>query len=287
MNVAQKEAKTLRRWNQLTDFITILCWTAHASNGRPQSIVMLSEPGEGKTELLERFRPNRHLAFYSDATYRTVLTVLGDAMRGERTHLVITEFQKVIARRKEVAASTLAIVLQAMEEGVFRVGFGPHDKDYQGARMGMFAATTLTSLHKNPFMVLDLAMNSRAYFVDARGTREELMEIERRIAQGDVRALKPVVLKGLPPKPIPVAIPVVHAQAVREWVREMERARVKTYGLRTYSRFLHTLRGVALKNGRQKVNKSDMDELYTFRRLWLDVPPLPEEIGVAQDAAKS
>ena len=274
----RKEARTLKRWNQLTDFIRILCWTAHASNGRPQSIVMLSEPGSGKTELLERFRPNPHLAFYSDATYRTVVSVLGEASRGmKKTHLVITEFQKVIARRKAVSDNTLAIVLQAMEEGVHRVGFGPHDKDFHGARLGLFAATTLTSLHKNPFMVLDLAMDSRAFFVDARGTRDELMEIERRIAEGDARALSPIVLKGLPEKPLKVEIPKAHATTIRGWVREMESQKVKVYGLRTFGRFLHTLRGVVLKEGRDVARKVDVEELYSFKKLWLDAPPMPEE----------
>lgn len=273
------DGRALRRWAQLSEFIEILCWTGHAKNGRPQSIVMVSDPGEGKTELLERFRPNSHLAFYSDATYRTVLTVLKESVRHERTHLVITELQKLIARRKEVSASALAIILQAMEEGVHKVGFGPFEADFQGARMGMLAATTLASLHKNPFMVTDLAMDSRAYFVDARGTRDELLEIERRIAAGDVRALKPIVLKGVPAKPIDVHIPEVHATAVRSWIREMEAMKVRTYGLRTFGRFLHTLRGVALRNGRDKVNRYDVEELYQFKRLWLNAPPLPAEQG--------
>lgn len=273
----------LTRWNQLTAFIEILSWTGYAKNGRPQSIVMLSDPGEGKTELLERFRPNPHLAFYSDATYRTVLTVLKDAMHHKRTHLVVTELQKLIARRKDVSASALTIILQAMEEGVYRVGFGPYEEDFQGARMGLLGATTLYSLHKNPFMVADLAMDSRAYFVDARGTKEEQHEIEKRIANGDRRALKPVILRDVPAKPIDVRIPPAMAHAVRPWLREMEAAKVRTYGLRTYGRFLHTLRGVALKNGRDVVKRSDVEELYQFRALWLKAPPLPSTPAGAGD----
>lgn len=265
-------AKVLRRWNELTDFIRMLAWTGFAKNGRPQSLFMLAEPGEGKTELLERFRANPHLSFYSDLTMRTVITALRDVQRGKVTHVVVTEFQKVIARRKNVAGSTLAILLQAMEEGVFRVGFGPQEHNLGGSRLGILAATTVTSMRQNPYLVTELAMDSRAYFIDASGSRAELMEIERRIAAGDTSALRPVIMR-MPSRAVDVIIPESLGTKVRHWVREMEQAKIRTYGVRTYTRFLHTLRGCALMNGRTKVNTADLEQLYAFRRFWLEPSP--------------
>lgn len=267
--------RTLRRWNQLTDFIEIICWTAHVKDGRPQSIVLVSDPGEGKTQLLERFRPNTQLAFYSDATYQTVLTVLKECKRGVRSHLVLTELQKITARKKDVAMGTLSVIMQAMEEGVNKVAFGPYEEDFHGVRMGLIAATTLSGLHRNPAIVTELQMDSRSYFIDARGSRDELMEIERRIAVGDMRALKPIVLKDIPVKPIDVFIPEAQATVVRGWMREMEAAKVPTYKLRTYWRALYTLKGVVLKNQRQRATRADVEELYAFKRLWLNLPPMP------------
>ncbi len=268
---------TLRRWNQLTDFMRIICYTGFVANGRPQSVFLCSEPGEGKTELLDRFRVNPFLAYYSDATYRTVLTVLGDAMQRKRTHMVLTEFQKIIARKKQVADNTLSIILQAMEEGIWKIGYGPTERDFRGTRVGVLAATTVTSLIKNPYMVKELAIHSRAYFVDARGTVAELREIERRIVAGDTSALKPVVIRKLPAKPVTIEVPERIGSICRSWVREMEDAHVPVFGLRTLSRFLHTLRGVALMNGHDVATRSDADELYTFKNLWLQPPPMPVE----------
>lgn len=267
---------TLRRWNQLSNFIRLICYTGFVKNGRPQSVILVAEPGEGKTELLERFRPNAFLGYYSDMTMRTVISELKKAARGQTTHIVCTELQKVIMRKKAVAESTLTIILQAMEDGVHRVGYGPVMHDLHGARMGLLAATTVTSVRKNPFIVSDLAMDSRCYMIDAKGTREEILEIERRIAEGDVSALKPIAISA-PTEPIKVEIAPKLAHKMREWVQEMHRKQIRTYGVRTFSRFMHTIRGVALSEGRDVVKQSDLDHLYTFKNLWLDLPVLPED----------
>jgi hypothetical protein len=138
-------------------------------------------------------------------------------------------------------------------------------------------------MNENPYLIADLAMDSRAYFIDARGTVEEIEEIKRRIAAGDARALFPQRLRKLPEKPVMVHIPEPLALKVNDWIKEMEDRRVRVYGVRTYTKFLHTLRGVALMNGRESVKKEDLDYFYTFRRLWLELPPMPDEEGTKQE----
>lgn len=263
----------LKRWKELSSFLEILLYTGWVSNGRPMSAFLIAEPGEGKTTLLERFRGNTQIDYYSDLTYRTLITILKDAARGKRTHVCCTEFQKIIMRRASVANSTLTIMLQAMEEGVFKVGFGPQEHDCFGARLGVFAATTVTSVQKNPTLITELAMDSRAYFIDATSTEAEIQEIESRIVRGDESALKPITINA-PTKKVHVDVPEAVGQRVRKWVREMEEERIRTYGARTLMRFLHTLRGVALKNGRDVVRRADEDELYTYRDLWMKPPGL-------------
>lgn len=270
----------LRRWNQLSRFLQLMAHTGFVSNGRPQSVVLVAEPGSGKTELLERlsnyFLPNGHLAYYSDMTFRTVIDVLKLASRGQVTHVVLPEFQKIIARKKAVAESTLAIMLQMMEEGVHTVAYGPRTIDLKGARAGILAATTVTSLRKNPYLISDLAIDSRAFFIDATGTRDELLEIERRIAVGDVRSLRKLRLT-LPDRKVHVDVPAKVGLTMREWVREMEKGLVRTYGTRTFTKFMHTIKGVALADGSDVVKPRHLDEFYTFRNLWLSPPPMPDD----------
>jgi len=270
----RRSVKALARWQQLTEFLTIMLWTGHVANGRPQSCFLLSGPGHGKTELLERFRHNPQLSYWSDITTIPLIKVLKDVPRG-RTHIVVTEFQKIIARKQTVSSGVLALILQMMEEGVYRVGFGPRDIDLGGARLGVLAASTVSSVRKNPYLISDLAMDSRAYFVDARATDDELEEIKKRIAMGDVSALKPIIIKT-PDRKVDVMIPEAVAHFVRGWDKEMTELGVRVYGLRNYTRFLDTLKGVTLMNGRQKATREDADYLYSFKSLWLNPPPLPE-----------
>lgn len=279
--VPRRRRAPLRRWSQLRDFIRIIAYTGFAKNGRPQSVFLVGEPGHGKTELVNLFRKNQHIAFYSDMTMMTLLACLKQVQRGKITHIALPEFQKVIARRAAVSKNMLALLLEAMEEGVHTVGFGPQTHNLEGARIGVIAATTVRSMEQNPYLVSDLAMDSRAYFIDGRGTIEEVEEIKRRIAHGDMSSLKEQEIKHIPKKPVIVTIPEKIALGVNDWIKEMEEERIRVYGLRTYTRFLHTLRGVALMNERATVTRDDMDYLYSFRRLWLEPPPLPDEMGNA------
>ena len=279
--VPRRRRSPLKRWFQIRDFLKIICCTGFAKNGRPQSVFLVGEPGHGKTELVNLFRGNKSIAFYSDMTMLTLIAALKQSSRGRIAHVALPEFQKVIARRKAVAENTLALMLEAMEEGVHTVGFGPQNYDLEGARLGIIAATTVRSMDQNPYLISDLAMDSRAYFIDARGTVEEIEEIKKRIAHGDNSALKPQLLKHAPTKPVNVFVPPTIALAVNRWIEEMEAEKVRTYGVRTYTRFLHTLRGVAIMNGRDRVQRVDMEYLYTFKRFWLEPPPLPDDKGNA------
>lgn len=284
--MVRERAGTLRRWNLLTDFITFLLWSAQAKNGKPQSLILVSEPGEGKTELLGRFALNAGAKYLSDLTYRTIISVLrNDVADGPVTHVVCTEFQKVISRRRSVAESTCTFMLQTMDEGIGVVGFGPQTHDCrmpngEPSRLGWLVATTMTSLAKNPYIIVELAMDSRAYVVDFTATQAELAEIERRMVVGDQSALKKVTLKKLPEGEKPtVDIPPNVSKVARGWVEEMRQKYVRVYGVRTLARFLNTLRGVALANGDTTVKMAHAEELYEFRELWLKPPKLKKDDG--------
>lgn len=261
-------------WRRLANFVRLLIWSGAVEGGRPQSIFLLSEPGQGKTELLERFRVNSRLEFFSDVTYQRLLPVLKQAQFGRVSHVVITEFQKIIARRRAIAESTIALCMQAMEEGVYQVGYGPVSRDFQGARFGLLAASTVRSIENHPYLITELALDSRAYFVDARSSEEEIIELERLITEGDRSLLAPIKI-DLPDRRVRVDIPKPEGYALMEWVEEMRRTKgVRTYNARTLNRFRHTVAGVALSYGCDVVHRRHLDELYEYREYWLRGLPL-------------
>jgi hypothetical protein len=267
----------LERWNQLTNFVTVVLWSGQVANGRPQSTVLVSGPGEGKTELLERFDENAVATFWTDLTSRTILGFILPEIREGSTHIVCTELQKLMNRKKETAYAALTLLLQGMEEGIKRIGQGPYMKQFAGLRFGLIAATTQSSLLDHPFIIRGIEMDSRAFFIDATGTDAELAEIMKRVNRGDYRALTKVKIKA-PQKKVDVTWPANLADIVQhDWLTEMRKQDVPVYGLRTHMRFLRLLQGVAAMNGRKTVNRSDLDYLYSFRNLWLKLPRMIRE----------
>jgi hypothetical protein len=274
------------RWQMLSDFIQILMHTGFATNGRPQSIFLISDPGHGKTELLKRFsKLNSNVKMYSDITMQPLMQALKLADEGKLTHIIIPEFQKVIGRRKDVSQNFLTLLLEAMEEGVDTVAMGPSTVDLNGARLGILGATTFDSMRKNPYLIDDLAMDSRAFFVDARATREEIIEIETRIAEGKLESLSQIKC-NIPEQKVEVIIPQKVAKACSPLVREMQAAAVPVYGIRTYARFLHVLRGMAIRDGMTKVLNRHFDELIHYKPLWLNLPNIGSPNRGSSFAAK-
>ena len=173
----------VQQWESLTDFIRLVLWSGFVKNGRPQSVFLVAMPGDGKTELLHRFNQNPFVEVYSDITFQRLLGVMREAQEGKVTHLMVTEFQKVIGRRRAVADATISLLLQATEDGVFRVGYGPVDRNFEGARCGLLAASTARSLVQHAYLINDFALDSRVFFVDARWSREDMMKLRRRVAE--------------------------------------------------------------------------------------------------------
>lgn len=259
------------RWELLSDFIQIIMHTGFATNGRPQSVFLISDPGHGKTELLNRFSGATNAIVYSDITMQPFMRALKLAMENKVTHIIVPEFQKVISRRKDVSQNFLALLLEAMEEGVDKVSMGPSEENFHGARLGILGASTYDSMQKNTYLIDDLAMDSRAFFIDACATREEIMEIEKRIAEGRFESLTPIKVNA-PDKRIEVRIPPKIALQCQPLVREMQAANIPVYGIRTYARFLHVLRGMAIRDGKDYVMVKHFDELVSFKKLWLELP---------------
>ncbi|MFS8083698.1 MAG: hypothetical protein ACMG51_09615, partial [Ginsengibacter sp.] len=252
-------------------FLEILLHTGFATNGRPQSCFLISDPGHGKTELLRRFNQNKNAEVYSDITVQPLMRALKKAQEGVLTHIIIPEFQKVIGRRKDTSQNFLTLLLEAMEEGVDKIAMGPMEVEFGGARLGVLGASTYDSMQKNPYLIDDLAMDSRAFFIDARATREEIISIETAIAMGRTQALAPIKL-NIPDHKFDVYVPEKIGRLCQPLVEEMYEAKVPVYGIRTYARFLHVLKGIAIRDGKHKVQLMHFEEMLEFKQLWINVP---------------
>lgn len=253
----------VREWDRGTEIVKLFIATGAIANSRPQSVMLVSEPGSGKTELLERFRVNRICDFHSDLTVRQLYPILKKVQRGQVTHIVLTEFQKLFMRKMAVAENLLGTLVQGMEEGVGVVSVGPETVDYGGVRIGIIAAITNGTIKKRREMLSEMGFLSRAACFEWDVPGDEERGILRRISDGDYSDVTPVKVK-LPDHRVTIEIPATLSHRLEEYTLERQRGRA----LRFFNRLRSLVQASALLEGRDKVAPRDVEWILAFDPYW-------------------
>lgn len=252
-----------REWDRGTDLIRMFAATGFLANVRPASLILISEPGQGKTELLDRFRVNPFLAYNSDLTVKQLYPLLRDAARGKVTHIVATEFQKYFQRKASVAENCIGTLVQAMEEGIDVVAVGPDRVHMRGARIGLIGAMTHGTLKKKRELLNEMGFLSRAAVFEWELPQEEERLILDNITRDDLRDLEPVRL-SMPDTRVKVDLPERIGGVIRDYVLEL---RTPT-AMRQLNRMRSLAMATALLAGRDVVSAADVEQLRGFDDYW-------------------
>jgi hypothetical protein len=252
-----------REWDRGTELVKLFTATGSIKNARVQSLLFVSEPGTGKTELLERFRVNRQLSFHSDLTVRQLWPLLKDAKRGVLTHIVATEFQKMFQRKAAVAENLLGTLVQAMEEGVTSVGVGPSLVDYEGARVGVLAAMTNGTLVKKREFLAEMGFISRAAVLPWDLPVEEERGIMTRISNMDYSDIQSVKVE-LPEQPVVIGFEPVLSEQLKKYVIDNGISRP----LRVFNRLRALAQASVILEGRDHVRARDIEWILAFSPYW-------------------
>lgn len=253
-----------REWDRCTSLIEMFVATGAIANARPQSLLLISEPGSGKTELVERFKGNSSLRFVSDITSRGLHPILKGAQKGTYTHLMASEFQKFLLRKSHTAAATLGLLCQAMEEGVGETLIGDNVVDFGGARLGLIGAMTHDTAAKWQRGFVELGFWSRCAAFEWEIPFDELKIILRRISNGDRSDLARVNVR-LPDAPLKVSFPTALSEQFEDFV--IARFREHTV-LRVFNRFRTLAMACALLDGRESVRATDIEKVVAFSPYW-------------------
>jgi len=253
-----------REWDKATALMRIFAMTGFIKNARPASLLFISEPGSGKTELIDRFNQNPFLQYASDVTTRGLYPILKLAKTGACTHLVASEFQKLLLRKASVAEATLGTLCQAMEEGVGRVMVGNEYIDFGGARLGLLGAVTHETAKKWRVNLRELGFWSRVAAFHWEMPMEQLRAVMGSISDGDMTDLSPVILKT-PESPIIVDFPRALSRQFEDFV--FKRFREHTV-LRVFARFRTLAMASALLEDRDVVKARDVEHVVAFHAYW-------------------
>lgn len=252
-----------REWDRGTELVKLFLATGFIENCRPQSLLLAGDPGTGKTELLDRFRPNRACSYHSDLTVRQLFPILRQVQRGVITHLILTEFQKLMMRKQSVAENLLGTLVQAMEEGVNAVGVGPNTADYGGVRLGVIGAITNGTVNKRKDFLSEMGFLSRCATLEWDMPPEEEKEIMDRVTTGDYSDLEPVHLPR-PPKRVHVELSEGVGQLVTDYVWRNRKGKA----LRQHNRLRALAQASALLDNREEVQPRDVEWVRGFDVYW-------------------
>lgn len=261
-------ALPIREWDRATELVSMFALTGFVANSvgavKPQSLLLISEPGSGKTELVDRFKPNSFLRYASDLTSRGLYPVLKAAKSGAVTHIVATEFQKLMLRRNHTAEATLGLLCQAMEEGVGEMLIGDHPVDFGGARLGIIGAITHDTVSKWKSGLRELGFWSRCAGFEWQVSLREMQGVLRSITREDRTDLAPVLLKT-PSSPVRVEFPTRLSEQFETFVFE----NFKEYTpVRLFNRFRCLAQACALLDGRDRVKACDVEKVVAFQPYW-------------------
>jgi hypothetical protein len=253
-----------REWDRMTELVRMFAMTGWIANARAQSMLLISEPGGGKSELLDRFMVNGWLEFASDMTSQGLHPILKQMKSGATTHLFATEFQKFLARKSATAAATIGLLCQMMEEGVRSVRVGQQVLEFGGAQGGIIGAIThktVAAWHKE---LGEFGFWSRCAAFEWEMPGEELRGVMSRISHGNKEDLEPVVIK-IPRGKVNVDFPPALSEQFEDYV--MERMKAHTV-LRTFQRFRALAMACALLDGRTVVHARDVEKVVAFNPYW-------------------
>lgn len=253
-----------REWDRATELIKLFVATGWLANARPQSILFNSEPGSGKTELIERFMGCSQLVFASDLTVRGLYSILRRAEKRIVSHVVATEFQKFLMRKAATAENMLGTLTQAAEEGVGEVYIGDKLEDFGGARVGVIGAITGDTLNKRRDMLREVGFLSRVAVFKWRMPDDELQDVMRKISRGDQSDLSPIHM-GMPEKPIHIDMHEKLSDVLRQYVWRDFRAHTV---LRVFQRFRALSMASAAIDKRDSVKTWDVERVMAFHPFW-------------------
>lgn len=254
----------VREWDRMSELVRMFAMTGWLKNARVQSMLLISEPGSGKSELLDRFMVNSWLDYASDLTSQGLHPILKLMKAGSVTHIVATEFQKFFSRKSATAAATLGLLCQMMEEGVRTTRIGQQVVEFDGAQGGVIGAITHKTAAEWNKTFLEYGFWSRCAGFEWTMPLDEMRGVMRSISNGDRRDLEPLTIVT-PHKKTHVEFPAALSVQFEDFVFKRM---MKHTVIRVFQRFRALAMACALLDGRDTVHARDVEKVVAFDPYW-------------------
>lgn len=252
--------------NALKKILSLSVYSGYIKHEKPLSILIVSKPESGKTEMLLKFSRNKKILTLTDATAFGIRRDVVPAVRaGEINHILIPDLLKPLNRSRDAVNDFVTILNSLIEEGIGDITTY-NEKQISEDRKEMAQCGILTSI--TPEELMDrrrkwgkLGFLSRAIPISYRYSKESVEKILGFISNQNYKDDKDyITFNDLPNKKQDIELSLEKAKYIIKKAVVPAQAE-GLYGFRTARQFIVLLKSNALMNGRTYVNDNDVEEI--------------------------
>jgi hypothetical protein len=253
----------LKDLDGLIEMLRLVIMSAYVRNvPTPISLLIISRPESGKTEVMKKFKINKNIAYLSDVTaFGIQRDYLNQIERGEVRHIMIPDLLKPLSRKASTVNTFITFMNSLIEEGVAAVSTyaTPRLVYSKPVKCGLIAAITTDEFRDHRHKWERVGFLSRTIpFSYSYGIPTVNKIFQHIIGLGylDERDIK----LDIPKQDKEIALPTKYAQAIRPSIATIATAQ-KTYGFRLQKQFQALLQASALESHRKTVNETDVERV--------------------------
>lgn len=129
---------------QLEEILSAVICTGYIANDNPLSGVVISNPGNGKSECIKQFSKNNGVREISDVSQKNISQKLVILVQKGLHHLLIPDFIRLMSHKSETVNATMTVLNQLMEEGIKEDWYYSQEIEPQEQRINCGIVSALT-----------------------------------------------------------------------------------------------------------------------------------------------
>jgi len=183
-------------WERLTWLVGLHVATGYLADETPKSLLLIGDPGVGKSATLARFADVPTVRTLADITSDPLRKkIIPEAVRQEHRHLIFPEMIKVFQRNQNTTANTVGVLTLAMSGELFDAYVGTDDPIQvpPGWSIGLIGAMTTKIFSDWHQTIMNNGLLSRMTPCHVRFSARTRREIEQAIIAGNMTMVSPVL----------------------------------------------------------------------------------------------